>query len=73
MLLELGHSGKLNINTWEVLKCDDQLDWSFEKKVKAKSNILHTVQRKQTNWIGQILRRDYLLQHFIEGKMDKRR
>jgi hypothetical protein len=39
-----------------------------EYKVKADSNILHKIRRRQTNWIGHILRRSCLLQHFIDGK-----
>jgi hypothetical protein len=32
-------------------------------------NILHTTQRKKTNWNGQILRRNCLLKRAIEEKI----
>jgi hypothetical protein len=31
-------------------------------------NILHTINRTTSNWIGNILRRNYLLKHVIERK-----
>ena len=39
--------------------------------VKEERNVLHTKKkkkRKKANWIGQILRRNCLLTHVIEGK-----
>jgi ribosomal protein L35 len=36
-------------------------------------NIIHTVKRKKTNWIGHILRRNCLLKHGIEGKIEENR
>jgi hypothetical protein len=38
--------------------------------VKEKRNILHTIKRKKTNWIGDILCRNCFLKHFIEGKLE---
>jgi hypothetical protein len=40
-------------------------------RVKKARNILHTVKRRKANWIGHILRRNYLLRHFIEGKIQR--
>ena len=39
-------------------------------RVKEERNILHTVKRKKTNWVGHIWRRNCLLKHFIEGKVE---
>jgi hypothetical protein len=39
-------------------------------RVKEERNILHTVKRRKDNWIGHILRRNCLLKHVIEGKME---
>ena len=39
-------------------------------RVKEKRNILHTVMRRKANWIGHILRRNCLLKHSIEGKIE---
>jgi hypothetical protein len=41
-------------------------------RVKEERNILHTVKRREANWIGHILRRNCLLKHAIEGKTGRR-
>jgi hypothetical protein len=38
--------------------------------VKEERNILHTIKRRKANWIGHILRRNCLLKHVIEGKLE---
>jgi hypothetical protein len=49
---------------------EGQLYRSCEKRrVKEERNILHTVKRRDGNWIGHILRRNCLLKHVIEGKV----
>jgi hypothetical protein len=35
-----------------------------------KRNILHTIKRRKTNWIGEILHRNCLLKHGIAGKIE---
>ena len=34
--------------------------------------ILHTVYRRKANWIGHILRRNCLIKHVVEGKVEGR-
>jgi hypothetical protein len=41
-------------------------------RVKGVRSILHTLKRRQANWIGHMLRRNCLLQHVIEGKIKVR-
>jgi hypothetical protein len=41
-------------------------------RVKEKRNIVHTLKRRKSNWIGHILRRNCLLKHVIEGKLEGR-
>ncbi|GFG31168.1 hypothetical protein Cfor_05154 [Coptotermes formosanus] len=41
-------------------------------RVKEDRNILHTIKRRKANWIGHILRRNSLLKHVIEGKIEGR-
>jgi hypothetical protein len=41
--------------------------------VKEEWNIVHTVKGRKTNWIGHILRRNCLLKHVIEGKVEGKR
>jgi len=38
-------------------------------RFKEHRNILHEIRKRKANWIGQILRRNCLLQRVIEGKI----
>jgi hypothetical protein len=39
-------------------------------RVKEERNIVHTINRREVHWIGHILRRNCLLIHIIEGKIE---
>jgi hypothetical protein len=39
-------------------------------RVKDDRNIVHTIKRRKANWIGHILRRNCLLKHVFEGKLE---
>jgi len=39
-------------------------------RVKEERNIARTIKRRKANWIGHILRRNCLLKHVIEGKIE---
>jgi hypothetical protein len=41
-------------------------------RVKEERNIVPTIKRRKANWIGHILRRNCLLKHVIEGKLEGR-
>jgi hypothetical protein len=41
-------------------------------RVKEERNIVHTIKRRKANWIGHILRRNCLVKHVIEGKLEGR-
>jgi hypothetical protein len=41
-------------------------------RVKEERNIIHTIKRRKANWIGHILRRNCLLKHITEGKIEGR-
>jgi hypothetical protein len=41
-------------------------------RVKEERNILHKIKRRKANWIDHILRRNCLLKHVIEGKLEGR-
>jgi hypothetical protein len=41
-------------------------------RVKEERNIVPTIKRRKANWIGHILRRNCLLKHVIEGKIEGR-
>jgi hypothetical protein len=38
--------------------------------INEERNILHTIIRRKANWIGHILRKNCLLKHVIEGKLE---
>jgi len=38
-------------------------------RVKEQRNVLHEISKWKANWIGQVLRRNCLLQRVIEGKI----
>jgi hypothetical protein len=38
-------------------------------RFKEQMNILHEIRKRKANWIGHILRRNWLLQRVIEGKI----
>ena len=38
-------------------------------RVKERRTILHEISKRKANWIGHILRRNYLLQQVIKGKI----
>ena len=38
-------------------------------RVKEQRNILHEIRKRKANWIGHILRRNFLLHRAIEGKI----
>ena len=40
------------------------------QRVKEERNILHTIKRRNANWIGHILRRNCLLKHVTGGKIE---
>ena len=40
--------------------------------VKDEMNVLHTVNRRKTNWIYHVLRRRGLIKHAIEGKIEEK-
>jgi len=37
---------------------------------KKERDILHVIERRKDNWAGHILRRNCLITHFIEGKIE---
>jgi len=41
------------------------------RRVKLERNVLQTIQRRKAKWIGQIVRRNCLLKHVIEGKVER--
>jgi hypothetical protein len=41
-------------------------------RVKEQRNILHEISKREANWIGHILHRNYLLPQVIEGKINGR-
>jgi hypothetical protein len=42
------------------------------QRVKEERNILHTTNRRKANCVGHFLRRNCLIKHVIEGKLEGR-
>jgi hypothetical protein len=38
-------------------------------RITEQRNILHEIRKRKANWIGHILRRNWLLKQVIEGKI----
>jgi len=47
---------------------EDRVKNEVLHSVKKDRNILHTIKRRKTNWIGHILKRYCLLNHVNEGR-----
>ena len=44
----------------------------MSQSIKEDGEFLHTIKGKKANWIGHILRRNCVLKHVIEGKVERR-
>jgi hypothetical protein len=51
----------------------DRLCEKLRSLIEEDRNILRTIKRRKTNWIGHIWRRNCLLKHVIEGKIEGRK
>jgi hypothetical protein len=86
MVLKHGHFGEYIRNTWTVLKCDagegwrrsvGQIMWEIKKcyTVEEEMNTLRTKKKEKkrtANWICHIFRRNCLLKHITEGKIEEK-
>jgi hypothetical protein len=52
-------------NSWTDRVTCESIPWTEGKKC-----VLHTITRRNDNWIGHISRRNCLLKHVIEGKIE---
>jgi hypothetical protein len=53
----------------EKISSTDRVKNEVLHEVKEENNSLQTIKRRNPNWIGHILRRNCLLKHVIEGKV----
>jgi hypothetical protein len=56
----------------ENISWTDRVRNEVLQRVKEERNIVHKIKRRKANWNGQILHRNCLLKHVIEGKMEGR-
>jgi hypothetical protein len=56
----------------KIIWTDRVRDEEVLQRIKEERNIVHTIKRRKANWIGHILRRNCLLKHVIEGKIEGR-
>ena len=55
----------------EIRGTDHMRNEEVLHRVKEERNILHTTKRRKDNWIGNILSRNCVLEHAIEGKIER--
>jgi len=55
---------KMEISWTHHVRNDEML-----QRVKEERNILQTTKRREANWMGNILHRNCLLKHVMEGKI----
>jgi hypothetical protein len=83
MVLKSGHFGKHIRNTWEGLECGagegsrtaGPIVWEMKKyytESRTGRNVLHTIKWRKANSIGHIWRRNCLLKHVLEGRIERR-
>jgi hypothetical protein len=66
----------LNFEKWywrrteKIIWTDRVKNEKVLQRVKKERNILHTIKGRKANWIGHSLRRNCLLKHFIERKIE---
>ena len=54
----------------EKISCTDHVtNEDVLLRVKEQRNILHEIRKRKAKWISHILRRNCLLQQFVEGKI----
>jgi len=52
----------------EEISCTDRArNVEVFHEAKEERNILRTIERRKSNWIGRIMRRNCFLKHVIEG------
>jgi len=56
----------------EKISGNDRVTDEVLRRVDDGRNILHRINRRKANWIGHIWRRNCLLKHVIEGKIEGR-
>ena len=68
--------GSFEMWCWEEM---EKISWTDRvsneealQKVKKERNVLHTIKRRNANWIGHILRRNCLKKHVTYGKTEGR-
>jgi hypothetical protein len=56
----------------EIILTDRVRNEEVLQRVNEGTNILHTIKRRKGNWIGHSWRRNCLLRHVVEGKVEER-
>jgi len=72
-------ASRKNLESYEMWRCRrmEKISWTDHvrngemlHRAKEMRNILQTVKRMEASWIGHIWRRNCLLRHVIEGKIE---
>jgi len=69
MVLQIGHIGKQIRNALKIMKCGAGGGWRSCGPIESREmrNIMRAIASRMADWIGHILRRNWLLQHVTEG------
>jgi hypothetical protein len=78
--LKLWKVDQIYLGSFKMCYCRwvEKISWTYRsknevlRKVTKERNILHTIKRSEANWIGHILRRNWLLKYVVEGKIEAR-
>jgi hypothetical protein len=77
-LRKINHKYLKRFEMW-CWKRKQQISWTDHvrnedavQRVEKERNALQTVKRRKDNWIGHILRKNCLLRHVTEGKIERR-
>ena len=78
--LKLWKVDQIYLGSFKMCYCRwvEKISWTYRsknevlRKVTKERNILHTIKRSEANWIGHILRRNWLLKYVVEGKIETR-
>ena len=77
MSLSAANSASMNGDSSVIIvirlknESDGRVVWKMEVlRVKEEKNVVRTVKRRRTDWIDHILRKNCLLRHVIEGKIE---
>jgi ribosomal 50S subunit-associated protein YjgA (DUF615 family) len=53
------------------INCPYHVKKEVLQRIQEERKVLHTTKRRKANWIGHVLRQNWLLKHIIEGMIER--